>query len=167
LVCVHCGCVCNAASSCYQDQLGFDPLSYGVSGNLRWFNTVSEILKNSYFARISRIRPDKILRFVEKGINILCILTRQLTLVWGVNSSNFRERSVVNFTNFFWTAFMGEDPKSAKIYWWLDCLFYLLGSAHVKAFRKTLVKLTPDDWKSRHVGGTSSGVRFLVGALVL
>ncbi len=36
-----------------------------------------------------------------------------------------------------------SDRKSAKWHWWLDSLFALLWSAHVKAERKTLVKSTP------------------------
>jgi len=38
--------------------------------------------------------------------------------------------------------FLQTDPKSAKIHWWLDCLFALLGSACLKTACKMLLKLT-------------------------
>jgi hypothetical protein len=49
----------------------------------------------------------------------------------------------VNFTNILPAAFGCADPKSAKRLSSHQCLFALLGSAHAKAARKTLVKLTP------------------------
>jgi len=42
-----------------------------------------------------------------------------------------------NFTNVLWAAFTCADPKIAKRHWWLDCLFTLLGSAHIKAARSS------------------------------
>ncbi len=35
-----------------------------------------------------------------------------------------------------WATFTNTDSKSAKRHWWLDCLFALLGSGHVKAALK-------------------------------
>ena len=49
----------------------------------------------------------------------------------------------VNFTDISWEAFINKDPKSAKRHWWFDCLFALLGSVHVKAACKMLMKLIP------------------------
>jgi len=37
---------------------------------------------------------------------------------------------------------MPADPKSAKRYWWFDWIFTLLGSAHIKAVSKMLMKST-------------------------
>jgi len=53
--------------------------------------------------------------------------------------------SGVDFTNILRKAFTLADPKSAKRYWWLDCLFRLLGSAHIKAAHKHVGKIDP--WK--------------------
>ena len=50
----------------------------------------------------------------------------------------------VNFTNILQAAFTCADPKSAIKLLNLTVFFALLGSAHVKAARRTLVKLTPD-----------------------
>ncbi len=48
------------------------------------------------------------------------------------------------FHQHFCAAFMLVDPKSAKQHCWLDCLIFAhLRSAHVKAARRTLMKLTP------------------------
>ncbi len=51
--------------------------------------------------------------------------------------------SEVNFTNILCAAFTRADPKSAKRHSSHQYLFVLLGSWHVKAYHKTLVKLTP------------------------
>jgi hypothetical protein len=48
----------------------------------------------------------------------------------------------VNFINIH-TAFMREDPESAKNTVKLSVFFELLGSTSIKAARKTLMKLTP------------------------
>jgi len=48
----------------------------------------------------------------------------------------------IDFTNILRKAFTHEDHKSAKRVT-TDCIFALLGSAHVKAFRKMSVKLNP------------------------
>ena len=50
----------------------------------------------------------------------------------------------VNFTNILQAAFTRADPKSAIKLLNLTVFFALLGSASVKAARRTLVKLTPD-----------------------
>ena len=50
----------------------------------------------------------------------------------------------VNFTNILRAAFTRADPKSAKKTVKLSSFIALLGSARVKAARRTLVKLTPD-----------------------
>ena len=52
----------------------------------------------------------------------------------------------VNFTNILQAAFMHADPKSAIKLLNLTVFFALLGSAHVKAAHRTLVKLTPGPW---------------------
>ena len=49
----------------------------------------------------------------------------------------------VNFTNVLRAAFTRADPKSAKKTVKLSSFFALLGSASVKAARRTLVKLNP------------------------
>jgi len=49
----------------------------------------------------------------------------------------------VDLANISQTAFTCADPKSTKKQSSHQCLFALLGSAHVKAARKTLVKLIP------------------------
>jgi len=49
-----------------------------------------------------------------------------------------------DFTNILRAAFAHADLKSTKGHWWLNCLFALLGFSHVKAFHKTLMKLTHD-----------------------
>ena len=49
----------------------------------------------------------------------------------------------VNFTNVLWAAFMRADPKSAKKTVKLSSFIALLGSASVKAARRTLVELNP------------------------
>jgi len=48
----------------------------------------------------------------------------------------------VDFTKFLQAAFIREDHKSAKKADDLTVFFAFLGSAHVKAARKMLVKLT-------------------------
>ncbi len=48
-----------------------------------------------------------------------------------------------NFTNILGAAFMHADHKSAKRESSHQCFFALLGSAHAKAERKALVKMTP------------------------
>ena len=48
----------------------------------------------------------------------------------------------VNFTSIQRAAFMSADPKSAKKLLDLTVFFALLGSAHIKAARRMLVKLT-------------------------
>jgi len=54
------------------------------------------------------------------------------------------ESSGVNFINILQAAFMHPDPKSVKkIVVQLSVFFTLLGSARVKAARRTLMKLTP------------------------
>ncbi len=49
----------------------------------------------------------------------------------------------INFTNTLSAAFTCTDPKSAKKTVSLTVFFAILGSAHVKAARKMLVKWTP------------------------
>jgi hypothetical protein len=49
--------------------------------------------------------------------------------------------SGVDFTNILPEAFTSKDPKSVKIQSIYQYLFALLGSAHVKAARKMLMKL--------------------------
>ncbi len=39
----------------------------------------------------------------------------------------------VDYTDVLRAAFTCADPKSAKRYWWLDCLFVLFGFGHIKA----------------------------------
>ncbi len=56
-----------------------------------------------------------------------------------------KSRSGVNFINVLCTAFTLVDPKSVKKIDNLTVFFTLLGSARVKAVRRTLVKLTPGD----------------------
>ncbi len=56
-----------------------------------------------------------------------CILLkrkRDLTIL-------FKARLGVDFTNILSSAYVCPDFKSTKRHWWLDCLFALLGSAHV------------------------------------
>jgi hypothetical protein len=53
------------------------------------------------------------------------------------------ESSGVNFINILQAAFMHPDPKSVKKIVQLSVFFTLLGSARVKAARRTLMKLTP------------------------
>jgi len=48
-----------------------------------------------------------------------------------------------NFTNILPAAFMCADPKRAKSTDSFNVFFVLLGSVHVKAVRKMLVKLPP------------------------
>jgi hypothetical protein len=57
----------------------------------------------------------------------------------------------VNIINILLVAFKCEDPKSVKIQSSCHYLFVLLGSASIKANRKMLVKLTPDDAQLVHV----------------
>ena len=52
--------------------------------------------------------------------------------------------SGVNFTNILGAAFTRVDPKGAKKTVKLSSFIALLGSARIKAARRTLVKLTPD-----------------------
>ena len=52
-------------------------------------------------------------------------------------------RPGVNFINVLWAAFMLKDPKSANHLLDLTVFFALLGSAHVKAACRTLIKFTP------------------------
>ncbi len=83
-------------------------------------------------------------------------------VTWGQKQGlvkNFNERSLVqtplqaicmgvsiswvNFINVLRSVCMSREPKSAKRQPSHQCLFALLGFTHVKADRKTLVKLTP------------------------
>ncbi len=67
---------------------------------------------------------------------------RSNTLSWAVwNASQCR--ATFNFTNILQTVFMRKDPKSAINIVKPSVLFALLGSAPIKALRKTLMKLTP------------------------
>jgi len=52
--------------------------------------------------------------------------------------------SEINFTNVLRNAFTRADPKSAKKADGLTVFFALLGSVHVQAVRKMLMKLTSD-----------------------
>ncbi len=54
-----------------------------------------------------------------------------------------KNASGVNYTNILCAAFTHANPKSAKMTDGLTVFFALLGSALVKAARKTLMKLTP------------------------
>jgi len=49
----------------------------------------------------------------------------------------------VNFTNVLRTTFTLVDPESVKMIDNLTVFFTLLGSASIKALRKTLMKLSP------------------------
>ncbi len=51
----------------------------------------------------------------------------------------------VNFINVLRAAFILIGPESVKKDWKLDYLFTLLGSACVKAVRRTLMKLSPSE----------------------
>jgi len=53
--------------------------------------------------------------------------------------------SGVNFINALRATFTHADPKSAKKTVKLSVVFTLLGSAHVKAAHRTLMKLIADD----------------------
>ncbi len=53
------------------------------------------------------------------------------------------KRPGVNFIKVLRAAFVRADPKSVKRYWQLNWIFTLLGSAHVKAALRMLMKLTP------------------------
>ncbi len=53
------------------------------------------------------------------------------------------KKSGLNFINVLRTAFTHADPESVRIQSNPQYLFTLLGSAHVKAVRRTLMKLTP------------------------
>ncbi len=55
----------------------------------------------------------------------------------------FRKRPRVNFTKILWEAFTLVGPKKVKQHCWVDYLFVLLRSAHIKAAHKMLMKLTP------------------------
>ena len=68
----------------------------------------------------------------------LCFLTENWSLInWN--------RSGVNFTNILRAAITRADPNSAKKTVKLSSFIALLGSSHVKAARKMLVKKTPDE----------------------
>ncbi len=54
----------------------------------------------------------------------------------------------VNFINVLQTAFLCTDPKSAKKNDNLTVFFVLLGSGHVKAASRMLMKVTPEFWDS-------------------
>ena len=58
---------------------------------------------------------------------------------------------VVNFTNILQAAFKRADPTSAKKTVKLSSFFALLGSAHVKATRRTLVILTPGGQLNKNI----------------
>jgi len=58
----------------------------------------------------------------------------------------------VNFINILLAAFIRADFKSTKWHWWLDYLFGLWGSVHVKAARKHVEgKSTSDLWEKLQV----------------
>jgi len=58
----------------------------------------------------------------------------------------------VNFTNILCADFTHANPNSAKRYWQCDCVFALLGSAHVKALHRMLMKSTPECWSRSTIG---------------
>jgi hypothetical protein len=60
-------------------------------------------------------------------------------------------RSGVNFIIVLRTAFTLIDPKSVKKIDKLTAFFTLLGSAHVKAVSRMLVKLTPDLKRAKNI----------------
>jgi len=66
-----------------------------------------------------------------------------------------RSRSGINFINILRAAFTNPDPKSAKKSDDMTLFFVLLGSAHVIAVGKNLVKLTPG-WQRCPPNCTSS-----------
>ena len=66
----------------------------------------------------------------------------------------------VNFTNILCAAFTRKDTKSAKKQLELTVFFVLLGSAHVKAGCRMLVKLTPGCRST--FTWTSSGANFTI-----
>ncbi len=49
----------------------------------------------------------------------------------------------VNFNNELLAVFTLVDPKSTKRHWWLECLYALLGYAHVKALLKKIDEIDP------------------------
>ncbi len=59
----------------------------------------------------------------------------------------------VNFINVLQAAFAHADPKSVKETIKLSVFFALLGSASVKATRRTLIKLTPGRGVRTEKGG--------------
>ena len=74
-------------------------------------------------------------------------------------SSQFEyETPGVNFTNILQAAFTRADPKIAKKTVKFSSFIALLGSSHVKAARRTLVKLTPD-LEDEYEGYWNSGER--------
>ncbi len=73
----------------------------------------------------------------------------------GNGSFTFSELSAssgVNFINILFIAYWRADPKSVKIQSSCQYLFVLLGSVHLKAACKMLMKSTPGAW---HGGGSS------------
>ena len=61
----------------------------------------------------------------------------------GGSLKDFRLHPGVNSTNILRAAFTRADPKIVKKTVKLSSFIALLGSAHIKAARRTLVKLTP------------------------
>jgi len=59
----------------------------------------------------------------------------------------------VNFIKVFLEAFTCADPKNVKRYWRLNWNVTLSISAHIKAARRMLMKLTPDSRGSHTVLG--------------
>jgi len=50
----------------------------------------------------------------------------------------------LNFTNMFMRSFYAPRSPKCRKKWWFECIFFaLLGSVHVKALSKMLMKLTP------------------------
>ncbi len=70
-------------------------------------------------------------------------LLKRLLYKKGDHKMLMKLATVYNFTNVWLTALKLADPKSVKRYWWVDCLFALLGSLRIKAVPKHVCEIDP------------------------
>ncbi len=63
----------------------------------------------------------------------------------------------VDFTSVSRAAFVLADPKSTKRHRWLDCLFALLVSLHVKAYCKYVGEIDPRTGPKQELNSATEG----------
>jgi hypothetical protein len=122
---------------------GFEILAPKISYEKRACTTFMKLTPGVNFTKILWAafthRSQKRKKY-SQTVNLFCAFA-----YFGICAHKSCELNIeVNFTSILQAVFTGEGPKSQKRQSSHQCVFALLGSARIKAARKTLVKSTPD-----------------------